>query len=57
MYDFQDQVWVNQFIDAVREMRLRQVAYLQCRDRYNLIEAKRAEQVVDQLLSDLPLSF
>lgn len=57
MYDLQDSIWVNQFIEAVREMRLRQVAYLQCRDRYNLIEAKRAEQVVDELLSDLPLSF
>lgn len=57
MYDYQDQIWINHFIDAVREMRLRQVSYLECRDRYNLIAAKRAEQAVDELLSDLPLSL
>lgn len=44
-------VAMQEFITKVAEMRRAQIAYFKSRDKYNLMEAKKAESDVDEWLA------
>lgn len=44
---------LEQFLDAVRRMRWHQKEYFKTRDKYDLLDAKRFEGIVDNLLEEI----